>query len=92
MPTPQEKKNDAAMELVQEIAKGVIPLREIDGVKYRSDYQDYQFIFMDKTHCEIREKLVDVCMTSKDEEELMEAKKEIAYRIKLAVEFEEWEQ
>jgi hypothetical protein len=87
----QEKKNDDAMELIQGIAKELEIKREVDGVQYRQDYQDYRFIFTDKTHCEIREKLIDICLYDAGTI-VLDARKEIAFRIKQAVEFEEWEQ
>ena len=79
------------MELVQAIANEIQSGREIDGVQYREDYQDYRFIFTDKTHCEIREKLIETCLSDGGDENI-DAKKEIAFRIKQAVEFEDWEQ
>lgn len=88
----QEAKNDKAMELIQNMAKEYATGREVDGIIYRSDYQDYRFLFVDKTHCEIREKLIDILLTGVGaKDELIDARNEVIFHIKHAVEFEEWE-
>ena len=78
---------DAALAVVQEIANGLEPKVEIEGIKYRTDYQDYQFLTKDEAHFEVREKLIDLYIIEQD----LDTKREIAFRINHAIPFEEWE-
>ena len=79
---------EKALEVIQSIAQeGMSLKRQITGLAYRADYQDYQVI-LDKTHhCEIREKLVDAFIKSKDQD----VRKEIIFRLENPTAFEEWE-
>ncbi len=83
--TPEQTAN-----LIDTICKEQEIDREVETVYYREDYQDYQIIFFDKTHCELREKLIDI-MINGDAKMKADAQREIVFRIKNAIEFEEWE-
>ena len=53
--TPQ-----AVLDCLVEFLDEIEMKKEIDAVFYREDYQDYQVILDENTHCEIREKLIDI--------------------------------
>ena len=78
---------EKVLEVMQGIAlEGKLP-REVSGVIYREDYQDYQVIIADDYHCEIREKLFNDFVQLKH----VDARREIVYLMQNAVLFEEWE-
>jgi len=81
---------EVTVKIVEDLCEELAIGREVDTVVYREDYQDYQIIFGDKSHCELREKLIDL-MVNGDAKVKEDTKREIVFRIKNAIEFEEWE-
>ena len=81
---------EVTVKIVEELCEEIAISREVDTVLYREDYQDYQVIFSDRTHCELREKLIDLMITG-DAKMKEDTKREIVFRLKNAIEFEEWE-
>ncbi len=78
---------EKVLALIQDFVKEMKEQKQVDSVEYRKDYQDYRCAFTDNTHCEIRQKLVDVYIDNNSKE----ARKEIEFRIKHAVPWEEFE-
>jgi len=74
-------------QMVAEVSREMGLTWKITRVIYRDDYQDYYVILSGSHHCELRQKLVDVYMESRDED----IRKEIEFRLAHAVELEEWE-
>ena len=81
---------EVPVKIVEDLCEELEIKRGVDTVYYREDYQDYQVIFADKTHCELREKLIDI-MVNGDAKMKEDTKREIVFRIKNAIEFEDWE-
>lgn len=84
MPQTEEK----ALEIIETIATEMKIPQKVEGLRYRADYQDYQILLDETFHCEFREKLIDLLAENiKDKE----ARKEVEFRLKHPVEFEDWE-
>jgi len=81
---------EVTVKIVEDLCEELEIDRGVDTVVYREDYQDYQVIFGDRTHCELREKLIDIMVVG-DVKSKEDTKREIVFRIKNAIEFEEWE-
>ena len=82
------KDPQAALDFIQSLIDEEKLKKPIFRVDYREDYQDFKFFFEDRTHIEIREKLMDIIL--KDPKH-GDTRREILYLIKNAPEFEEWE-
>jgi len=79
---------DDVLAILQKISNEMEAPKEIDLIRYREDYQDYQLILKDETRCEIREKLVD---NMEKDLNLDDTIREIQYLICNSVQLEEWE-
>lgn len=91
MPQSEER----ALEIIQGIAAEIDITRTIEGVTYRSDWQDFQVILDETFHCEIREKLIDMLaediVEGKEDTLRADARREVEFRLNNLVEFEDWE-
>ena len=83
-----EKNNQIVMEMVQKIAATGGHNKNVDAIQYRADYGDYRIFLDNNSHCEIREKLIDILFKEGSHED---TEMEINFRIEHSVEFEEWE-
>ena len=62
--------------------------KEIYCVDYREDWEDYRIIFEDRTHAELRQKLIDTIIANPTHGD---TRREVLFLINHAPEFEEWE-
>lgn len=63
--------------------------KEVDGVIWREDHQDYQVLLEGNFHTEIREKLIDLLLTNPKH---ADTRREVTFLLKNPNEFEEWEE
>ena len=75
------------MQFVTQVAGQLKIPQKVQSLRYRQDYQDYQAILDQEWHCEFREKIVELAMKEKDQD----ARREIEFRLKHPMKFEEWE-
>ncbi len=76
-----------AIETIAGIIQEMKLKQELTEIAYRIDYQDYQVVFDDSHHCEIREKLINDFMATKNGD----AKKQIQFKLTHLIAWEEWE-
>lgn len=76
-----------AIEALAAIVKAMNLKQELSEISYRIDYQDYQVVFDETHHIEIREKLIEDYMRTKDEDAL----REMQYLLNHLIAWEEWE-
>ena len=76
-----------AIDAIAAIIKDMKLKQELTGIAYRIDHQDYQVVFDDTHHCEIRDKLINDFMSTKNGD----AKKQIQFKLNHLVAWEDWE-
>jgi len=76
-----------ALEALAAVVKEMKLKAELTEISYRPDYQDYQVIFDDTHHCEIREKLIEDYMATKNGDAL----REMHYLFNHLIAWEEWD-
>ncbi len=69
-------------------AKEIKLKRDIEGVIFREDYEDYRVYLEGNFHIEIREKLIDTIIKHPKH---ADTRREIAYLLNNSVMFEDWE-
>ena len=74
-------------EFFQKVVQDLKLTKKIENITYRADSQDYQIIFDDRCHAELREKIVEQSLADN-----RDARKEVEFRLKHAPKFEEWEE
>ena len=83
---PQQNDQQVA-EFFQKVVQDLKVAKKIESINYRGDSQDYQIIFDDRSHAELREKIIEQSLANN-----RDARKEVEFRIKHAPKFEEWEE
>ena len=76
-----------AIDAIAAIIKDMKLKQELTGIAYRIDHQDYQVVFDDTHHCEIRDKLITDFMTTKNGD----AKRQIQFQLRHLIAWEDWE-
>lgn len=102
--SPYRDREVQALQIVNRVIDGMDPelnfKKRILRMMYREDYQDFRIVLNDKTHCEIREKLINEVVkiqasgTTPNKATLLVLKdinKEIQFRLLHAQPLEDWE-
>ncbi len=76
------------LEQLLKFAKEINLKIAVEGVIYRDGYDDYQVLFENRFHCEVRAKLIDVLMENPKH---ADTRREITFLLNHPIEFEEWE-
>ncbi|MCK5581242.1 MAG: hypothetical protein KAJ18_08215 [Candidatus Omnitrophica bacterium] len=78
---------ERAWKVVLEIVEDIGLEQKILSISYRLQWQDYQIILDNESHCELREKLINVYFSEKN----TDVYREIAFRLQHPTQFEDWE-